>query len=589
MSDGSKITRLFVRAIKSIGFVDYGANQEANILIIKRRDTAVPGTTNLVLNAKITGVDLEKRRVIAWAYVARKADGTLGTDSGGKTTIDSVEIENATDRDVVDTPEAFKALEDSFYEFISSGKAEADDMHVEVGVAKPVGGVAFTPEVIKALGIPEGIVPLGILTVIDIPKNERGDQLLADIHSGKRRQLSIVAAVQRTAIESAKSSAAQLSEADRTSIVGVVVDQFKALFRKRGLDLDDAVPSDVAKRADVVAKLKATAPTLAAKMEEVARTYGEIAQTEEARRQVSDSIWRLQDSFCSILNDSAVSDKSAMLQKSLSEFVSAMLANIGTWASGEAVEKTGAKIAAARMVKLKAAFGALQEIINEVEGDMSEKTQFDASKLDEAAKAHIAALEKRATDAEARATNAEGELTTLKSRVEELEKKATPTPATDPAEEAWKSTPPLVRKRIEDAEKRAQAAEETAKSERETRLNSEWVAKARGEFVGVPAKPEEFGLILKRASESLSKEDFSEVERVLKALAEQVKKAGLFQEIGRSGEPDGNSAQARVLAEAHKLMATDPKLTLVAAKVAVRRNDPALRDAERTEERSTRH
>lgn len=144
-----------------------------------------------------------QRRLIGWAYVTHKADGSLAIDSGGTTRVDGQVVDSGFDQDIVDTPEAMRTLEDSFYDFISSGQATADDMHVDFGVAKIKGGVFVTPEVAKALGIPDGILPTGALVVIDIPKTERGDALWADVVSGKKRALSSVVYIERQEIADA--------------------------------------------------------------------------------------------------------------------------------------------------------------------------------------------------------------------------------------------------------------------------------------------------------------------------------------------------------------------------------------------------
>lgn len=131
--------------------------------------------------AHVLKFDEAQRRVYGWASIARKADGTLPHDSQG---------------DVIDTPEAVRAWENAFYEFLPQA-ATADDMHVDFGVAKIVGGLAFTPDLTKALGIPDGILPTGLFIVVDIPKTERGNQLWADVTTGKRKMFSIVASVLR--------------------------------------------------------------------------------------------------------------------------------------------------------------------------------------------------------------------------------------------------------------------------------------------------------------------------------------------------------------------------------------------------------
>lgn len=135
----------------------------------------------VTITGTVFKVDEAQRRVFGWASIARKADGTLPHDSQG---------------DVIDTPEAQLAWENAFYEFLPKA-ATADDMHVDFGVAKIVGGMVFTPDVTKALGIPDGIIPTGQLIVVDIPKTERGEALWADVVSGRRKMFSIVATVAR--------------------------------------------------------------------------------------------------------------------------------------------------------------------------------------------------------------------------------------------------------------------------------------------------------------------------------------------------------------------------------------------------------
>lgn len=131
--------------------------------------------------------DDERRLVYAWASIARKADGSLPVDSQG---------------DVIDTPEAERAWEDAFYDFLPAA-GTADDMHTDFGIAKIVGGLVFTPDLAKALNIPDATVPTGALIVVRVPRTARGDALWADIQTGKRRMMSIVASVAREEIKEA--------------------------------------------------------------------------------------------------------------------------------------------------------------------------------------------------------------------------------------------------------------------------------------------------------------------------------------------------------------------------------------------------
>lgn len=211
----AKVTRMWVKSIKSIGFVDRGACHEADILIAKRNAADTAGSTDSLIPFVVEKVDDDQRRVYAWAYVTHKADGSLAFDSGGETRDGAGNVVAGTERDVVDTPEALKAFTDAFYEFVSSGKAGSDDMHVDFDVARVVGGLVFEPDVTKALKIPDGVVPTGAVVVIDVPTTERGNQLWQAIKSGERKQLSMVARIQREVIDATEINPALAAKAGR--------------------------------------------------------------------------------------------------------------------------------------------------------------------------------------------------------------------------------------------------------------------------------------------------------------------------------------------------------------------------------------
>lgn len=133
----------------------------------------------------------EERRVVGMAYVARKADGTLAFDSVGSTKVGDEIVDSGSDRDVVDTPDALRAMKDGFYAYLSreelvtaakalkravrsylsvdgggskrtlraalksfedsENDAGMDDMHADFNVAKAVGGVFLEPDLAQAL------------------------------------------------------------------------------------------------------------------------------------------------------------------------------------------------------------------------------------------------------------------------------------------------------------------------------------------------------------------------------------------------------------------------------------------------------
>lgn len=159
-----------------------------------------------VQDVRVVVSKLEKvegtKRLVGWAYIARKADGTLADDSGG-TTRDAAGnvIADATAGDIVDTPEAEKAFADALYGFLSSGKATGDVMHVDFDQTRIVGGMWIDQDVAKAMGVPAGILPTGALVVIEIPDTEKGAELWKRYDSGELRSLSAVLSIERVPVE----------------------------------------------------------------------------------------------------------------------------------------------------------------------------------------------------------------------------------------------------------------------------------------------------------------------------------------------------------------------------------------------------
>ena len=300
-------------------------------------------------------------------------------------------------------------------------------------------------------------------------------------------------------------------------------------------------------RASKAAELRAAAPALAAKMDDVAQTYAQIASTEEARREVNDMIYRFQNSACSILRDATV-DQPALLQQSATEFLAAFMARISSWA-GNASEKVGAKISAANMAKIKAAMAALEELMTTVEGQIMDD-----------------------------------------------DKKSIEAPAAD---DSLKGLPEEVRKRLEVAEKAiadakaeaevakadAKAAQESAKIERDSRVTGEWVAKVKADMPRIAAPADTFGAVLKRAEEALSAEDFAELTRVLKAASAAINLAP----IGSDSTADATSASAQIEAAAADLLKDGSIKHIAAARVEARKRNPKLAEAERIERDAVRH
>lgn len=127
--------------------------------------------------------------------------------------------------------------------------------------------------------------------------------------------------------------------------------------------------------------------------------------------------------------------------------------------------------------------------------------------------------------------------------------------------------------------KQAEAAEKMAKAEHDLRVEREYVQKAADEFQNLGLDAEDLGLILKRANENLSPEDYTSLETVLKAAASQSgTNQALLRELGRTGQPkDGTQdAYSEVKKAAAEIRKSDPSLSEQRALELAARENPDL-------------
>lgn len=205
----------------------------------------------------------------------------------------------------------------------------------------------------------------------------------------------------------------------------------------------------------------------------------------------------------------------------------------------------------------------------------------------EAQEAHEAELKKKQEEHEAALKKAEeehaAELAKAKKSSGETEgeddddddlKKADLSPAVR-AELEKRET--AANERIEKAEKDAKDAQELAKAEQDKRVTREFVAKAEG-YQALPQKPAEFGPVLKSASEKLTKEEYDELDRVLKAADEQIRRGDLFKQIGGDGGPGGvgTDAFSELQRKAEEIRKSDSKLSPEQALEKAMQADPEL-------------
>lgn len=107
---------------------------------------------------------------------------------------------------------------------------------------------------------------------------------------------------------------------------------------------------------------------------------------------------------------------------------------------------------------------------------------------------------------------------------------------------------------ITKAQRRADRAEGIAKAERDLRLTREYIAKA-AEYTGLPVPPEVLGPILKRCTESLSKQDCEVLAQCLDAAAYAGEGDSFdpYAEIGKSGGGDNDDILTQVNAHANEM------------------------------------
>ena len=148
----------------------------------------------------------------------------------------------------------------------------------------------------------------------------------------------------------------------------------------------------------------------------------------------------------------------------------------------------------------------------------------------------------------------------LMSSIEKMQKERSALVKED-SEEIFKSADPRLVELIKSAENRAVAAEQIAKAERDFRLEREYISKSQT-LTHLPVSFEDFGKVLKNASEVLEEADFDAIWQVLTAANAGISKSGLFGEVGKSSaQADVNSPMSAIERAAASLRKDNPSLT----------------------------
>lgn len=201
------------------------------------------------------------------------------------------------------------------------------------------------------------------------------------------------------------------------------------------------------------------------------------------------------------------------------------------------------------------------------------------SKALDDAEAKLAALEKRASDAEAALKDAEE---VIKAKDEEVAKakaeaeakaKGEKSPDGD-EDDVMKSLPESLRKRLEQADAIAKAAQEEVTKMKEAQEQAEFIAKAKAMGAGDAEKIG--GLLMRVAKGTTTADDAATLETMLKAASEQGKTAALFKALGSDSAVDGEP-EAMLKAKADEIQkASDGKLTKEQAYAKAVEENPSL-------------
>lgn len=294
------------------------------------------------------------------------------------------------------------------------------------------------------------------------------------------------------------------------------------LFKRDG---DEPIPPEKDESSNlfriIAKKLGITKEEIEKSGEEVAETFDE-ALTEKLSYRVTEDMWEytsaLQDSIRSIIQDPEATDKVSLINASLGQFTSAMMAVVPNWLNKGYINKVGRTLSEASLTRLRAMLQSLQTLIND-----TEKPKGDESKME---------------DTKKRSDEDQKLITDLEAEIADLKKAAAPPPT---EEDVLKSLDPAVRKVFDDLKARADAAENVAKKALDDEKTKSFIAKAAG-YTHLGITSEEFGPILKSIAEKVP-EASEKIEAVLKAADEAVAKGGLFSEAGSSRQGVGKGSQ----------------------------------------------
>lgn len=328
----------------------------------------------------------------------------------------------------------------------------------------------------------------------------------------------------------------------------------------------------------IVKSADAQGSTLKEKLEDIVKRYlpakGNGARTfaqayayetldDQLRDMMFNAQYALRDSIKSVLADPNTTDKIGAVNQSLTDFsnvVSSSISNaLNTLNAAATPNGTGTTVSTTK---------------SEEGQSMPENTILTAEVLKglpQEVQDEITNLQKQAGQVD----DLQKQIDNLKDELKKSKEEGNGGEDQGEQEDLFKGMTPAQRAFFEKQQERVEAAEKLAKAEKEARLAKEFIQKA-STYDGLNIKAEEFGPVLKAASEAMDAETFSKLDEVLKSASETAKSGELFKEVGDNGEGTMGSAWQEVEKKAAELRKEDTSLSKEAAETRVLEENPDL-------------
>ena len=305
-----------------------------------------------------------------------------------------------------------------------------------------------------------------------------------------------------------------------------------------------------------------------------AKTFG-AANSELKQQRVCEEIWNVTDalrcSLMSIVRDDTVTDKTALLKQSLSEFNTAALGFANQWGGGNVADvqkhMNPISMTAEDIEIMKSRVAALGEdetppVVEEAEpvgkAEEDAEMKIDKSKMTAGERAFFEEIEKRYGAPETTDTPSEPVTQTT----------VVPAPVVDApvqksAAEVLKDVMPEFAAMLENVQKRMEKQEDDEIMQ---------IAK-RYELLG--KKPEELAPVLK-STKAASEEAYNQIVMALDAALDIAKRSGMFSEIGANGNGGATDAEARIAKRAAEIRKENPGVSEYQARDIAFQENPEL-------------